>query len=91
MTEIQPVVVPTKGTAHYFQITALNFVVSPTNGIQTYWQIFAEQVDEEGVASPGAMLMDGNLPMDQATYDQWGTDDEFVVDWGLDQLGFTKA
>jgi len=91
MTEIQPVTVPTKGTAKYFQITALNFVVSPTSGIQTYWQIFAEQVDEEGVASPGAMLMDGNLPMDQATYDQWGTDDEYVVDWGLEQLGFTKA
>lgn len=91
MTEIQPVAVPTKGTAYYFQITALNFVVSPTNGIQTYWQIFGQSQDEQGVNVPGAMLMDGNLPMDQDTYDQWGTDDEFVVDWGLDQLGFTKA
>jgi hypothetical protein len=91
MIEIQDVTVPTKGVGKYFQITALNFVVSPTNGIQTYWQVFAQTQDEEGNNIPGAMLIDGNLPMDQTTYDAWGTDDDYVVNWGLQELGFVKA
>lgn len=91
MINIQDVTVPTKGTGKYFQITALNFVVSPTNGIQTYWQVFSENEDEEGNKKPGAMLIDGNLPMDQDTYDAWGTDDNVIVDWALQELGFTKA
>lgn len=91
MIKIQDVTVPTKGTGKYFQITALNFVVSPTSGIQTYWQVFAETLDEEGNSTPGAMLIDGNLPMDEATYDAWGTDDSYVVNWALQELGFTAA
>jgi hypothetical protein len=37
------------------------------------------------------MLIDGNLPMDQDTYDAWGTDDSVIVDWALQELGFVKA
>jgi hypothetical protein len=91
MIKIQDVTVPTKGVGKYFQITALNFVVSPTNGIQTYWQVFAETTDEEGQSQPGSMLIDGNLPMDQDTYDSWGTDDSVIVTWALNELGFTAA
>jgi len=92
MIKIQDINVPTKGTGKYFQITALNFVVgSTTTGIQTYWQIFAETTDEEGNASSGSMLMDGNLPMDETTYASWGTDDSYVVNWALAELGLTAA
>lgn len=91
MIKIQDVTVPTKGTGKYFQITALNFVVSPTTGIQTYWQVFSETLDEEGNSTPGSMLIDGNLPMDETTYAAWGTDDSYVVNWALAELGFTAA
>ena len=29
--------------------------------------------------------------MNQETYANWGTDDEFVIDWALNELGFTKV
>lgn len=32
-----------------------------------------------------------SLYMDSETYAQWGTNDEFVVDWTCSQLGLQKA
>lgn len=32
-----------------------------------------------------------SLYMDPVTYAQWGTNDEFVVDWTCSQLGLQKA
>jgi hypothetical protein len=32
-----------------------------------------------------------NLYMDQPTYAGWGDDDEYVVDWTLNQLGLQKG
>jgi len=29
--------------------------------------------------------------MDQATYDNWGTSDDYVIDWALGELNFTKV
>jgi hypothetical protein len=88
MIKIQDVIVPTKGTAKYFNIIALNFPMNPTS-VTFYWQIFSEVEDEEGVKIPGASLMDGNLTMDQATYLNWGSDDSFVTDWACNELNFT--
>jgi hypothetical protein len=88
MIKIQDVIVPTKGTAKYFNIIALNFPMNPTS-VTFYWQIFSEVEDEEGVKIPGTSLMDGNLTMDQATYLNWGSDDSFVTDWACNELNFT--
>jgi hypothetical protein len=51
MINIQDVTVPTKGVGKYFQITALNFVVSPTSGIQTYWQVFLKPKTKKEIKS----------------------------------------
>jgi len=88
MIKIQDIIVPTKGTAKYFNIIALNFPMNPTS-VTFYWQIFSEAEDEEGVKVPGASVMDGNLTMDQATYLNWGSDDSFVTDWACNELNFT--
>lgn len=90
MIKIQDVVVPTKGTAKYFNLLALNFPPNPTS-VGFYWSIYAEgevNVDQLG---PTNLLLEGNLTMDQETYANWGTDDEYVIDWALNQLGFVKA
>jgi hypothetical protein len=94
MIKIQDVVVPTKGTAKYFNLLALNFSPNPSS-VTFYWSILSEveNTDEAGVVtySSGATLLDGNLTMDQATYANWGTSDDYVVDWALAQLNFTKV
>ena len=92
MIKIQDVVVPTKGTAKYFNIIALNFPMNPTS-VTFYWQIFSEveeTEDELVVSKPGSSLMDGNLVMNAEQYALWSTDDSYVTNWALVELGFTK-
>ena len=100
MIKIQDVTVPTKGTGKYLNVRVLTFDLEPTNGITLYWAIHDEtelpdetEEAEEGatVTSPGKVLLEGNLTMDQATYDQWCVDDSYVTDWALTELNLTKA
>lgn len=89
MTRIQPEVVPSKGTGVYFNLLALNFPMNPTS-VTFYWQLFTENtVEEQSV--PGICILDGNLTMDQQTYNNWGDNDEYCINWALNELGFTKA
>lgn len=93
MIKIQDVIVPTKGTAKYFNVIALNFPMNPSS-VTFYWQICSEveeTEDEVVVSKPGPSLMDGNLSMNQEQYALWSTDDTYVIDWALAELGFTKA
>ena len=79
MTNIQPISIPTKGEGNLFQIQALNFPMNPTS-VTFYWQVLDEEL---------ATLLDGNLTMDADTYNQWSNNDEFVIQWACDLLGFT--
>lgn len=89
MIKIQPENVPTKGVGVYFNLLALNFPMNPSS-VTFYWQLFTEIITEEQ-SSAGQCILDGNLTMDKATYDQWGSDDNYPIDWALNELGFTKA
>jgi hypothetical protein len=90
MIKIQDVVVPTKGTAKYFNIIALNFPMNPPS-VTFYWQIFSEVEDEEEQVKAGSSLMDGNLTMNEEEYNLWAADDSYVVNWALAQLNFVKS
>lgn len=90
MTLIQPETVPTKGVGKYFNLVALNFPMNPSS-VSFYWQLFTEAENEEQESIPGSCILDGNLSMDQETYAEWGTNDEYPINWALNQLGFTKA
>ena len=90
MIKIEDVVVPTKGTAKYFNIVALNFPMNPSS-VTFYWQILSEveEIQDELVTTkPGSSLIDGNITMNQAEYAAWGDDDTYVINWALSQLGF---
>ncbi len=90
MIKIEDVIVPTKGTAKYFNITALNFPMNPSS-VTFYWQILSEveHIEDELVTNkPGSSLIDGNLAMTQEEYSAWGDDDTYVINWALAKLGF---
>ena len=92
MIKIQDEVVPTKGTGKYFEIQALNFPMNPKS-VSFYWQLFNEETiqnGEETVTGRGVCILDGNLFMDKITYASWASDDNYVIDWALEKLGFTK-
>lgn len=93
MIKIEDVIVPTKGTAKYFNVIALNFPMNPQS-VSFYWQILTEveePVDEVITYKPGTSLMDGNLVMPKEVYDLWADDDSYVLDWAIAELGFTKV
>ena len=92
MIKIQDEIVPTKGIGKYFQIHALNFPMNPTS-VTFYWQLFSEITTEEEIpqAKPGASILDGNLTMTETEYASWASDDNYVIDWALEKLGFTKS
>ena len=95
MIKIQDVVVPTKGTAKYLKLLALNFSPNPTS-VSFYWSIHEESVtpaegDNPEVKTAGATLLDGNITMSESSYANWGTDDNYVIDWALGELNFTKV
>lgn len=89
-TVIQDVVVPTKGIGKLFYMTAISIPL-PGTGASFYWSVSTEVVDPETLETQaGVVVLEGNLYMDDQTYSQWGTDDEYAIDWALQQLGFTK-
>jgi len=96
MIKIQDVIVPTKGTGKYLNVTVLNFPITPTNGVALYWQLFAETTvlnpeTQEEEARPAGVLLEGNLQFPQEEYDAWGTDDSVVTDWVMTELSLTAA
>jgi len=91
MIKIQDVIVPTKGTAKYFNIIALNFPMNPSS-VTFYWQILSEveEIEDELVTSkPGSSLLEGNLTMTKEEYDAWGSDDSYVTNWACNKLDLT--
>ena len=87
MTLIQPETIPTKGVGKYFNLLALNFPMNPTT-VTFYWQLFTEIENDKQELVPGTCILDGNLSMDQETYAEWGTDDEYPIDWALNIASF---
>jgi len=95
MIKIQDVVVPTKGTAKYFNLLVLNFPPNPTN-VSFYWSIHEEAItpaqgDSPEVISLGKVVLDGNLTMTGEVYANWGEDDQYIIDWALNELGFVEV
>lgn len=80
MTNIQPINVPTKGTATTFGMNVVSYNLGSSSAT-FYW--YAQTTE-------GITVLDGNLSMTSPEIDSWGTDDNFVIDWGLAQLGFIK-
>jgi len=80
ITKIQPVTIPTKGSGTNFGMRVVGYEVGSTSAT-FYWYV---QTDE------GNNIIDGNLSMSSPEIDSWGTDDSYVIDWALNQLGFIK-
>jgi len=91
MTTIQPIQVPTKGEGTIFQIRSNGNTINPSSPQPPtfYWQVFSVQppIDSEQPETYMSIL-EGNLNMDVETYSQWGTNDEFVIQWACNLLGF---
>ena len=96
MIKIQEINVPTKGIGKYFQLKNLGNIIDPSEpeAVTFYWQVFNEETiqnGEETVTGRGVSILGGNITMSVETYSQWGLDDNYCLDWALNELGFTKS
>ena len=91
MIKIQDVNVPTKGVGKYFSLMSLNIPLPGTTA-SFYWAVYSETEtqDPEPKKQPGSVILDGNITMPEAIYAEWGTDDDFAINWALNELGFQK-
>ena len=48
-------------------------------------------IDAQLLNAEGSIVEVKSLKLEQPDYSLWGTDDEFVVNWTLQQLGLEKA
>lgn len=94
-TEIQDVIVPTKGVGRYFVITLIQLSL-PGTSATFYWQVFDKIIQDESESGEhsttfhGSMLLEGNLTMNEEEYALWGTDDSYVINWALEKLNLQK-
>jgi hypothetical protein len=47
-------------------------------------------IDAQILNSEGVVVEVKHLKLEQPSYSEWGLDDEFVVNWTLQQLGLSK-
>jgi hypothetical protein len=88
--EVADVIVPTKGIGKYFSIMLLNLDLPGTNP-SFYWELKSEIVHTDSEEKyPYQVVLNGNLSMTPQEYSQWGTDDNYVINWALQKLNFTK-
>lgn len=81
MIDITPIQVPTKGTAVKLWVTIQNLTLVPTNGVMARYNLLDENTQ---------ILISGNLEIPKSIYDQWGTDDTYMVDYILGELNLSK-
>jgi len=79
MIQIEPINIPTKGTASQMSVLVLNFATNATTA-ETYWQLYNEQ---------GTPLLDGNYTMTEEQFATWGTDNNVVNEYVADAIGVT--
>jgi hypothetical protein len=83
MTQIEPIVFPTIGTATLLNVTVLNFETNATT-CTTYYELWSENED----GTPAAKLIDGNYTMTPEEFAAWGTDNFYVVEVVANAKGF---
>jgi len=95
MIKIQPIEIPTKGIAKYFSLRCLQIDLKESSEAAPsfYWELrkaVPYAFDEVQTEIPGPTLIEGNLIMTTEEYSLWASDDNYVIDWALNELGLTK-
>jgi len=77
MVQIEPLVIPTKGTATELYVQANSFAANATTAT-LYWQLRSEE---------GQSLLDGNYTMTPEQFAAWGEDNSYLNGIVADAIG----
>lgn len=79
-TQIQPITIPTKPNGEFISLHIISYVIGGDK-VTIGWDV--SSTDNECVLS-GELLIDGQDFID------WGSDDNYIINWTLNKLNFTK-
>lgn len=86
MAKIQPILIPTLGTATELILKVLPFEMDAITA-QFYYALACNENMNEVVTYK--ILLDGNIDMTEAEFDAWGSDNNYCLQWAANKLGLT--
>lgn len=87
--QISPVTIWNNGTlktAEFLDAYAIH--VKLYTNAKFYWELLEKKQDADGNDVPGESVASGNIPMDEATYQTWDSDD-IAFDYVAQELNLT--
>jgi hypothetical protein len=84
MIQIQPLSIPTQGTA-----VAMILKCQVLDMTATTADFYFELISAGTYNSPHKVLASGSISMTEAEYDQWGADNTYCIQWAAQKLGLT--
>jgi hypothetical protein len=86
MAKIQPLLIPTQGTATDFYLKVLSFSMDAQT-CQFYYEFQKEDLTPSGnILVP---ILSGNLDMNEADFAAWAADNNYCIQWAANKLGVT--
>lgn len=80
MIPIQPLTIPTQGTANWLVLKCLTLDMTATFA-QFYYEIIGND----------KVMLSGNIEMTEAEYQNWGADNNYCIQWAANKLNITLA
>lgn len=84
MIHIQPVNIPTQGTAVAMVLKCQTLDMTATTA-----EFYFELITEGDYNNPHKSLVSGNLYMSEDEYSQWGVDNNYCIQWAANKLNLT--
>lgn len=84
MINIQPVIIPTQGTA-----VAMILKCQVLDMTATTADFYFELISEGSYNIPYKVLTSGSISMTEAEYNAWGADNSYCIEWAANKLGLT--
>lgn len=84
MIQIQPLTIPTQGTA-----VALILKCQTLDMTATTADFYYELITTGTYNTPHKVLLSGEISMTEAEYSQWGVDNTYCIQWAAQKLGLT--
>jgi hypothetical protein len=84
MIPIQPLTIPTQGTAIGLILKCFDLDMTATTATFYY-----ELVGASDYNTPQRVFTSGNISMTEAEYTNWGADNNYCIQWAANKLGLT--
>jgi hypothetical protein len=88
MTKIQPVTFPIKGTATNLDLRVNGFSMDAKTA-DFHYTLYDDSPFDSIALKSKKVIDEGNLTMTKEEFAQWGSDNNYCIQWAANKLGLT--